>query len=399
MKLLSVVVAFWMSVCGVHLADAQSCSWGYKQPFSALKKDHGFCVLSDRRAEEHFPIYSAIDWLAAESKAVVLYRGGMTENSLSAGEWCGATPALAARAFVLAAGLSIDQSNERLWVVGYPERVRTRAPVTLFAFPLDLSTAVRALAPAERELLWALLGALPIREVELWPGAVGIGIGLLPLAEEGDGVYLVQAAVLADTLLYPAFKIRVDRAGPRLAIQCLCALGDGCGFVQPEIAEDFDGDGARDFVMAGTPGVRGCRSSVVSGRDGVVLLEFWGQLAVGRGKEGLWLATEPVFGGESTGRMELLEFNQAQRHFFVSGRADSPQLGVAGSTTQESQNLERLLAGVPGGVQSIHRYKMNHHPVLYVRAGGQIESQRERFQGGPAVLVLEQAKAAQSQLP
>lgn len=229
-------------------------------------------------------IYSVGEQLAREANAMIVYLFGATERDVPATEWRGDTPLAALQAFAAAGGLEVEVPQPNVWVIGPPD-YRQSSAVTISVAPAF---------PEEQSSLWgrdtaeveeALLRALPVRDAGGSRGEVAVRVSYYWIPEEAVGTLLIVHCLqhpgapgdIGDGF-FRAFKVRLRRDGRGVAVECLWDTGDAeerepTGWLIPEIAEDLDGDGYRDFVFF-AEGERG--HAVLSGKDGHRLLTFSG---------------------------------------------------------------------------------------------------------------------------
>lgn len=238
-------------------------------------------IWAGREAASAAPVDGFGDFVASEAGATIVYLTRSTETKLFRGEWRGDTPLAALQAFAAAGGLQVEVPQPNVWVIGPPD--------------FRESSAVRiSIAPAfpeEQSLLWgqdtaeveeALIRALPVRDVGS-RGKVDIRVEYYWIAEEPAQTLLVSRHLQSGTGVdprygsgfYRAFKVRLHREAGGVRVECLWASlqdaegGAPEGRLIPEVAEDFDGGGLRDFFFSAD----GDRPNVVlSGEDGSCLL-------------------------------------------------------------------------------------------------------------------------------
>jgi len=255
------------------LADENQCERWRDPTMRALKDETGFLVRIDPAICAAKPVAaprqvaSIGDWLAEQAGAVIFYVTRYTEAEIFGGEWRGEDPLSALRAFLTAGGLDILVPEPGLWIVGTPEDL-AKAAFVAYAYPLDPEAqgwqSVEQVGDLERALV-AQFGMRNISardldnpdEAELGyppddPSWVGVGYywvegerdTLLVLATQGCG----YCRGTSSDLQARAFKVRLRREGIGLKLECMWAAPVFGPFV-PTVAEDFDGDGLRDFVF------------------------------------------------------------------------------------------------------------------------------------------------------
>jgi len=182
------------------------------------------------------------------------------------------------------------------WLVGPAKHLSSPASVTI---------AVQCLGPtgqgwtdpaAVAELERALVSQLPVRVLSRvrGPGEGSLTVQYYWLPEEGPDTLLVLASQPGNSVVWAqhqGFKVRAHRESSKVTVDCIWAMSQHAvpsGRLVPEIAEDFDGDGYRDFVFDGGDDEHFV-NTIVSGKDGRLLLAFdvSNEIAVERRPTGL----------------------------------------------------------------------------------------------------------------
>jgi hypothetical protein len=228
----------------------------------------------------------------------------------------------------------------------------------------------------ERELV----RLLPVRDNGNGYGGASIDVGYYWIPQEPEDHLLVLATLDlhdAPTCGYTrdtVFKVRVNRGGGGIALDCLWRSDEAFGTFVPEIAEDFDGDGVRDLVFdAGT--CDGFENTILSGNDGHVLFEFGGAgLAVEKVPSGgKRLAVQWSFAvqhgkylpvGVRAGQLAkndpvLVQFDPANREFEVDfkGAMRARSLTMADRQGHDWAKVLRLwLSALIGSPDRVHVY-------------------------------------------
>ena len=228
------------------------------------------------------------EYLASRAGATVLYNTRYTERDLPRGEWRGPDPLSALKAFAKAAGLEVETPSPDFWVIGTPDW-NERSATTIFATSLDPERQGFQPVSQVGDMEKALINQLPVRDGCGRLRKCSIGVSYYWLRDEGPDVLLVQATIPPGSSESPpqdkVFKVRLDRTGPGIRVDCLWASG-AIGPLLPDVAEDLDGDGWRDFVFAGAKYDYGA-NEVLSGQDGHRIVEFLGyELLVEKGASG-----------------------------------------------------------------------------------------------------------------
>lgn len=269
------------------------CTYGPVRYLLSGHDGRGYYVRSEKElpvgaSGQRVPIQPVADYLASEADATVLYMWWGAERDLPRGEWRGPDPLSALKAFASAAGLEVETPSPDLWVVGTPFW-NERSATTIFARPLDPEKQGFQPVSQVGNLERALINQLPVRDGCGRLRRCSIGVSYYFLPDEGPEVLLVQATIPRGSINSPpqtkVFKVHLDRTGPMIRVDCLWASG-AIGPLLPDIAEDLDGDGSRDFVFAGGKYDYGA-NEVLSGPDGHRLIEFIGtELLVEKGTSG-----------------------------------------------------------------------------------------------------------------
>ncbi len=258
------------------------CSYTRNPALQAGRDGRGYFVRaawpnefsSSRRGD----IYQAVaDYLASEAGATVLYNTRFTVNDLPQTEWRGSDPLSTLRAFAAAAGLQVETPTPDLWVIG-TDYSNERSATVVFARPVDPEKQGFRPASDVGDVEKALISQLPVRDGCGRLRNCSIGIAYYWLPDEGPDAVLVQANVPAGSTGAPPrtklFRVHLQRSTSGVKVECMWASAV-TGPLLPDIAEDFDRDGVRDFVFAGGSYDHGT-NEILSGRDGHRLLEFVG---------------------------------------------------------------------------------------------------------------------------
>jgi hypothetical protein len=216
---------------------------------------------------------------------VFYYSQSLTENPLEANEWRASDPLAVLKSFCRDAGLEVATPEPDLWVIG-PPWFKERAALSVSAQPADAATQGFLSVARAGDMERALIAQLPIREGSGNRLVSRVGVSYYWLPKEGRDVLLVLAwippALDGRPPQYKAFKVRLGRSGGKTKVECLWEALDGpAGRLVPDIDEDFDGDGYRDFVFAADTLDYGDSNTVLSGKDGSTLFTFsYSDLAV-----------------------------------------------------------------------------------------------------------------------
>jgi hypothetical protein len=290
------------------------------------------------------------DFLASEAEATVLFVAGRTTSVLGPAEWRGQEPLNVFRAFCAAGGLEVNTSVPGLWVV-VPRGDVTRAAVTVFAQPMN--PKLQDFRPAPEIEAWQRVLVNQLTPQYLEGGDQALGVSYCWLPNEGPNTALVVASWLGEgqfaALKTKVFKVRIENPGSRAKLQCLWQSEQAWGALMPEIEDDFDGDGYRDFLF--DPGTDEHHNAVIlSGRTGTQLLQLRsGLLAIDRGapgprrvaarikEDGHWTGHVLSYEREQNAFVEATEYGPAAKSLAL-GAGDSPRARL----------LETFVAAVGG---------------------------------------------------
>jgi hypothetical protein len=316
-------------------------------------------------------IYGLGEGLAAEAGVTVLYLERFTQRDLERGEFRGPDPLSVFQAFCTAAGLELETLVPGLWVVSTPD-ARENASITVFSRPVDPEK--QGFLPVEQigDMEKALINQLPVRNgCKKWPQCE-LGVEYYWLPEEGRDVLLVMAPSPVGMKPNPSklFKVRLNRSGPALKVECLWASGV-MGPLLADIVEDFDGDGYRDFVFNGSV-YDYTANTIVSGRGGHTLLEFVGQqLLVEKGAAGAKLVATDAMWDDRWKRENLtgdephvFTFSAEKRAYepVASKRPVTDVKAAAPSAEGRVARVRRELATEVGGAERVRAYLFPYEP-------------------------------------
>jgi hypothetical protein len=320
----------------------------------------------DRSVPARVRVSPVVDTLAAAAGATAFYFGNsLTEKPLGAQEWPADTPLAAVRDFATSAGLVVETPAPDFWLIG-PPWINERAALLVTTRAIEKARDALPLGQSI-ELGKALVAQLPVRtdlsgqrEVSL------IDVAYHFLSEEGRDVLLAVVTIPAVLPPQPprvkAFKVKLNRSGGRLQVQCLWSVSGLEGPLITEIKEDFDGDGFRDFIFSSVSSDNPT-TSIISGRTGDELLGFssWPlaverkasgpkRVAVGFFKEG------PVPAGEPTEVAEVLAFDPKVSRFVTMPIKREAVRTRGGEERHDVNSGWQMLAQVVGGVQNVVVY-------------------------------------------
>jgi hypothetical protein len=311
----------------------------------------------------HVDVSPAGDYLAGAAGVTILYRKKYTDKVVESGVWRGPDPRAALDAFSARSGLIVDGSSPGLWVIRGASMPDYGA-VTITARPIDAehqrSHSVAQLTEIER----ALLDQLPVRDLYDYGDRVAMELSYYWLPDEGNDVLLVVCktrSIGGPFWGVSPFKVRIEHSGDGVRVVCLWAANGVAGGLVPAIAEDFDGDGYRDFVFA--PG--GTRvfvqATIISGKDGKTLLKFGGgELAVERSGAGPKRIAATLFepDSEEVWPTRLLRFDATQREY-VPEEADTMAANAnAAPVTSSKAKVADLLAQEVGERGNVEVYNV-----------------------------------------
>jgi len=283
------------------LADENQCERWRDPTMLAGRDDAGFFVrvkpgfFALRPGEPtHRSVSSVADWLGEQAGATVFYVTGHTEVKILSGEWRGEDPLSALKGFVTAGGLDVLVPKPDFWIIGEPGKVRNAA-IVAYAYPLDPESqgweSAERVGDMERELLAQLAirdtSAMDLDNMDeahlgyLPDGLSWIGVGYYWVEGEKDTLLIVAThgcgycGGTSSHLQVRALKVRLRREASGLKVECLWGA-QVFGPLVPTVAEDFDGDGLRDFVFANDRDLQMNMNGglVLSGADGRPFVRF-----------------------------------------------------------------------------------------------------------------------------
>ena len=364
------------------LAAQRDCTYG--EPVSVVfgSDEGGYFIRAhwkDRFYEPRkgYDMAPIADMAGRRADATVLYATRYAERDLPEAEWHGPDPLSALRAFASAAGLQVETPQQGLWVVGTPES-NERSATIVFARPLDPER--QGFQPDEQvgDLERALVAQLPVRAACGCFRSCSIGVSYFWLPDEGRDVLLVQGTVPQGSAYVPRsspiFKVRLDRSSPRVSVECLWS-SSAIGPLVPDIAEDLDGDGYRDFVF---DGVRydGGYDVVLSGKDGHTLTRFGGyellveKTASGPKRIGVQrLGAHPTEHGSShNNRPVVLTYSDQDRDYMPAPSAAQAVSATGSLSPTEAQpniidESRRAFITAVGAADKVRVYVMHQSPV------------------------------------
>jgi len=315
------------------------------------------------------------EYFAVETGSTVLYMTHFTEKDLPRAEWRGPDPVSTLRTFLAAAGLELETPSPGFWVIG-TEFWNENSATTIFARPLDPERQGFRPASEVGDMERALINQLPVREGCGRLRSCQIGVSYYWLQEEGPDTLLVQADQPLGSQDHPprtkVFKVRLDRSGSKIKVSCLWASA-ATGPMLTDIAEDFDGDGVRDFVFGGGRYDYGT-NEILSGRDGHRMLEFVGhELLVEKSAPGLKrLGVEDLIESYS----DLRRYGPATARVLTYSSSDGAFVGdptvnvrptpIAPAERRDSANpiddARRVFAAAVGGSENVRAYQLFGSP-------------------------------------
>lgn len=386
--------AFCLTIAVPGRGDAgDRCEYPRSRSFVAGRDAQGYFIraapLDPRgRGEAQQPITAVGDYLAAEAGATIVFLSSATAKAIDQGEWRGHDPLSALKAFAQAGGLFVATPAPGWWVIEGPCDFDSAAPATISVQCLGSVGQGWADPTDVRELERALVTQLPIRTIPRQgdQSAASLSVQYYWIPEEGPDTLLVltsQQAGLSSTE-YHGFKVHVTREGSKIRVTCIWTLRQNhvpSGRLVPEVAEDFDGDGYRDFVFYAED--EKFVNTIVSGKDGRLLLAFSGaEMAVDRGgRPQVRLALDGTYdmkyGGEKPDRegpeLEgpvVLTFDPKAGQFQPSAGSNTAVTAKAiGQAPGGRLNgPRRALAAALGGADKVRVYLL--HPGAHYPGGG-----------------------------
>jgi hypothetical protein len=402
MKRLALVVLLLLTfaLLGSAPCAGSGCRYPQGTAFTAGHDENGYFVRADwqdprLRPAKGSTIASVGDYLAHEAGATILYLSLGAARDVGRGEWRAEDPLSTLKLFGAAAGLQVDVPSPGHWVIGPPD-FRPSSAFTLSVQPLDPAgqgfKATGEIGDIER----ALVNQLPVRDTDGVRGATALDVAYYQVAEEGPDVWLVLSSLAwvgssnPYSPFYKAFKVRLDRANGQLAVHCLWDSLEATGRLVPEIAEDFDGDGVRDFVFQGAgdkhPDV------ILSGSGGRVLLTFRGnELAVEKAAASpMWFAVDTIIGMEIEGEPSkgpdswregpfFLKYDRSEGDYDIGDKTDlqAEAQPVVDAPGGQFNGPRKLLARALGGTNKVRVYLL--YPGVHYAGGAYEEVPQQRY--------------------
>ncbi len=319
-------------------------------------------------------ISPAADYLAAEAGATILYQTRFTDPIHESQTWRGDDPLTTLRAFATSGRLALETSTPSLWVVR-PAVLNDYLEVIISAGPAD--PGHQGLQPVSQigDIEHALLDQLPVRDTSGYGNRAGIELTYYWLPDEGRDMMLVQyrgADLGGHAQGSSAYKVRLGRSGGRVTVDCLWANGDVSGGLVPEIAEDFDGDGYRDFVFDVGSGPRVLlEAAIISGKDGKTLLKFAGsELAVEKTASGPKRVAAKLFRPDWDEKTPLRSLHlDGTTSRYVEDRpqgASATAVDATGALPGEPRiGVADVLTRRVGGRELVRLYELKSTPPIY----------------------------------
>jgi hypothetical protein len=281
--LLGLVIAI-SSLHGSALAAPKASCLPSPDPSSVLyagRDSDGFFVKTQPLAgrtqvPKHLWVSDVGDFLAEAAGATAFYFGS-TENPLDAREWRGKDHLMVLKAFCRDAGLEVETPQPGFWIIG-PPWMKQHSALSVSAQQLNPTSQGPLSAAQAADMERALIAQLPNRRGTGNPEVSRVDVSYYWLPKEGRDTLLVLASLSPQNDIrpaeYQAFKVRLDRSGANTKVECLWA-SEVPGPLVPDIDEDFDGDGYRDFVfVTDLDHDSELPNSVLSGKDGSELVSF-----------------------------------------------------------------------------------------------------------------------------
>jgi hypothetical protein len=281
------VVVVFLLLAAVAMAEppTSNCWYPDSSPSATFGKDEqGYFI--KLTAPAHYPyfgggrIWSLLDYFAAESGATVY--GGSFVDMMRATTFRGKEPLETLRAFLRAGGRDIQVASEDLWLVTRVDKPWS-IPVSIVVYPFDSSQA-RWLEPQQGgSFATDLVRQLPVRSdaMQLADDSLRNDVGYYWLPEEPNTLLVTMFGfheMMKPAAVFRVMKVRAEERAGRYDFTCVWTVErsgerDAAGPLLHAIAEDFDGDGVRDFVFD-TFDVMAHDATIISGQDGHVLAHF-----------------------------------------------------------------------------------------------------------------------------
>jgi hypothetical protein len=392
---ISLTAALASSLCG-----ASDCRYPKGTSFVAGHDEKGFFVRADWQDPRLRPIKGSIiagvgDYLARQAGATILYLSTNTAQEMGRGEWRSGEPLATLKLFADAAGLEVEVPSPGYWVIGPPD-YRLSSALTLSTQPLDPAGQGFRSQAEMRDIEMALVNQLPVRDTGNARGEIALNVAYYQVAEEGPDIWLVLSSLTwaGDSNPYSpffkAYKVRLDRADGHVAVHCVWESLEATGRLVPEIAEDFDGDGIRDFVFEG--GGDKHPDVILSGSDGRVLLTFLGnELAVEKAAVGpKRFAVDTIIGMDIEGEPSkgpdswregpfVLKYDRSASDYEMEEKADlqARAQAVVNAPGGQANGPRKLLARALGGTNKVRVYLL--YPGAHYPGGAYEEVPQQRY--------------------
>ncbi len=223
-----------------------------------------------------------VDQLASASgKTAVQLTGRLARELACTTEWVAGTPDELLKKFLASAGVDLVVDGDYL-LIGEKEKLEEQK-VVIFAYAIaPPADAVQLELERTARLL---LRQLPVRYwSDIWGDRVWLALGYYRVPGEGNTFLVVATQGHETPMPGHLLKVRFDTSDE---VECLWSV-PGSGQLIPEVIEDFDNDGVRDYVLKGPTDTGDWPNLILSGADGRRLLEFGSRaLAVERTPEGV----------------------------------------------------------------------------------------------------------------
>lgn len=210
-----------------------------------------------------------VDQLASASgKTAVQLTGRLARELACTTEWVAGTPDEFLKEFLASAGVDLVDDGDYL-LIGEKEKLEEQK-VVIFAYAI--APPAEAVQLELERTARLLLRQLPVRYWnDIWGDRVWLALGYYRVPGEGNTFLVVATQGHEKPMPGQLLKVRIDTSDE---VECLWSV-PGVGQLIPEVIEDFDNDGVRDFVFE-SPDPDHWPSLVLSGANGTRLVEFLG---------------------------------------------------------------------------------------------------------------------------
>jgi hypothetical protein len=397
---LAVLVPVFVSLDAVP-GSPPRCHYPPDTAFVAGHDEKGYFVRADWQDDRFRPTKGSVitgvgDFLAREAGSTIVYVSLNTAKGVQRGEWRAADPLRTLKLFAEAAGLEVRIPSPGYWVIGAPD-MWPSSGLTLSVQSLDPAGQGFGSVDEKGAIEKALVDQLPVRDTGNDRGRIALDVAYYRIPGESPETWLVLSS-LAEvessnpySPFFKAFKVGLARTGRGIEVECLWASSHATGRLVPEIAEDLDGDGVRDFVFQGAGDKH--PDSILSGNTGRLLVDFIGnEIAVEKAAVGpRRFAVDTLVGMEVEGKKSLgtdawtpgpfiLTFDPPSADFNIQDDEDVREEMGSGVHAPGGQfnGPRKLLARALGGTHKMRVYLLEPG-VSFGNGGAYEEVPQQRY--------------------